>query len=101
MKLGTFNQRPDGSLTGKIATLGGLRAELTIWPVEEKNGEKSPDYRVTLSRTSAEAGAGWNRKSQQDADYIAITLDAPEFAEPINAALFPGEEAYALVWNRR
>lgn len=98
MNLGTFTKTDNGTFTGTITSLT-LKAKTTFRPIE-KEGEKAPDYRVTVG--TVECGAGWKKTSRQERDYISVKLDDPTFPAPIYATLSetetPGE--YALIWSR-
>lgn len=103
MKLGTFTPRQDGGYSGKIATLCGIQADLVLLPVTDKTNDAAPDFRVMLSRTRSEVGAGWKRIAQDSGEaYVGVELDAPGFSHPIRAALFSGiDREHALIWTRR
>lgn len=88
--------------TGDIVALSFEKRGVVFNPVE-KNGEKEPDYRVTVPAEggSVELGAAWKRTSERGQDFVSVSLDGPLLAGPFNAALFPDREGNAtLVWTR-
>lgn len=96
--IGTFTANSEGEFTGVIRTLT-LNTKASLRPVE-KEGEKSPGFRV--SADDMDIGAGWQKTSREGRDYISVKLDDPSFPAPIYATLSatdtPGE--YALIWSR-
>tara|TARA_B110001454_G_scaffold213967_2_gene233040 strand:+ start:1774 stop:2289 length:516 start_codon:yes stop_codon:yes gene_type:complete len=96
--IGTFTVNSKGEFTGVIKTLT-LNTKATLRPVE-KDGEKSPDFRI--SAANMDIGAAWKKTSREGRDYISAKLDDPSFPAPIYATLSetdtPGE--YALIWSR-
>lgn len=97
-QIGTFNRSEDGSFTGTIRTLN-INTKATIRPVA-KDGERSPDYRV--SANGVELGAGW-RKAAKDtgAEYVSVKLDDPSFTGPVYATLVQGDkDEHKLIWSR-
>lgn len=96
--IGTFTKANNGSFTGTIKT-ATLNLKTTIRPIEN-DSEKAPDYRVTVG--SFEFGAGWQKTSREQRDYVSIKLDDPSFPVPIYAMLVETETVgeYALIWSR-
>ena len=96
--IGTFTANSKGEFTGVIKTLA-LNTKATLRPVE-KEGEKSPDFRI--SAANMDIGAAWKKTSREGRDYISVKLDDPSFPAPIYATLCeadtPGE--YILIWSR-
>ena len=85
-------------ISGAVRTLTvSMKARLV--PIE-RTSRDAPDFRVMAGM--AEVGAGWNATSTDGEPYISVKLDAPSFAFPINAALWPSQTDgdYDLVWNR-
>ena len=66
----------------------------------EKEGEKSPDFRV--SAADMDIGAAWKKTSREGRDYISVKLDDPSFPAPVYATLSETDTAgeYALIWSR-
>jgi uncharacterized protein (DUF736 family) len=105
-QIGTFNRTNTG-ISGRIRTLA-LDAELVLIPVDKRDAENTPDYRVHLGdddghEVGPEVGAGWKRTGEKAGDYISLQLDDPSFGQPIRANLFQADDegtAFALQWNR-
>ena len=97
--IGTFTQAANGSFAGTIKTLT-LNAKATLRPVE-KEGDKSPDFRLAVG--SIDCGAGWQKTSREKRDYISVKLDDPSFPAPIYASLVEAEDGsgHNLIWSRR
>lgn len=96
--IGTFTANSKGEFTGVIKTLM-LNIKATLRPVE-KEGEKSPDFRI--SAANMDIGAAWKKTSREGRDYISVKLDDPSFQAPIYATLSETGTAgeYALIWSR-
>lgn len=96
--IGTFTANSKGEFTGIIRTLT-LNTKAVCRPVE-KDGEKSPDFRV--SAADMDIGAAWKKTSREGRDYISFKLDDPSFPAPIYATLSETDTAgeYALIWSR-
>jgi uncharacterized protein (DUF736 family) len=96
--IGTFTANSKGELNGVIKTLT-LNSKATLRPVE-KEGEKSPDFRIQSG--DMDIGAAWKKTSREGRDYISAKLDDPSFPAPIYATLVETETAgaYALIWSR-
>ena len=105
-QIGTFKRTKTG-ISGRLRTLA-LNAELVLIPVDKRDAENAPDYRIHLgdvdgSEVGPEVGAGWKRTGEKAGDYISLQLDDPSFGQPIRANLFQADEAgtaFALLWNR-
>jgi uncharacterized protein (DUF736 family) len=104
--IGTF-KRTKAGLSGRIRTLA-LDAVLVLIPVDKRDAENAPDYRIHLgdddgAEVGPEVGAGWKRTGEKAGDYISLQLDDPSFGQPIRANLFQANEAgteFDLLWNR-
>ncbi len=96
--IGTFTANNKGEFNGVIKTLT-LNTKATLRPVE-KEGEKSPDFRISVA--TIEIGAAWKKTSREGRDYISVKLDDPSFPAPIYATLSETETAgeHALIWSR-
>jgi uncharacterized protein (DUF736 family) len=97
----TFDKKKN-TYTGDIVTLSFEKRGVTFIPTE-KNGDKEPDYRVTVATEAGpvELGAAWKRTSEKGQDFVSVALDGPLLSAPFNAALFPDKDGKAaLVWNR-
>ncbi len=97
-QIGTFTRGDDGSFTGTIRTLN-INVKATIKSVA-KEGERSPDYRVTAN--GVELGAGWSKAAKETgAEYVSVKLDDPSFNAPVYATLVHGEGSeHRLIWSR-
>jgi len=51
---------------------------------------------------NVELGAAWQKRSEQDRDYLSVKLDDPSFPAPIYATLteVDSEDGYQLIWSR-
>ena len=92
----------DNSFTGFLKTMT-LNANITLQPIASP-GPNGPHWRV-LAENGFELGAGWKKTSQQGAEYVSLSFDAPELPTKLYANL--GREAgqddndvYAIIWNR-
>ena len=96
--IGSFTANTKGEFTGIIKTLT-LNTKATLRPVE-KEGEKSPDFRIQSGEM--DIGAAWKKTSREGRDYISVKLDDPSFPAPIYATLSETEiaGAHALIWSR-
>ena len=96
--IGTFTANPKGEFTGAIKTLT-LNTKVSLRPVE-KDGEKSPDFRISAG--AMDIGAAWKKTSREGRDYISVKLDDPSFPAPIYATLSETDTAgeYNLIWSR-
>jgi len=105
-QIGTFKRTKTG-FSGHIRTLA-LDAKLVLIPVDKRDAENAPDYRIHLgdangAEVGPEVGAGWKRTGEKAGGYISLQLDDPSFAQPIRANLFQANEAgtsFDLLWNR-
>jgi uncharacterized protein (DUF736 family) len=97
-QIGTFTRGDDGSFTGTIRTLN-INVKATIKPVA-KDGERSPDHRVTAN--GVEFGAGWSKAAKDTgAEYLSLKLDDPSFTAPVYATLVQGDNGeHNLIWSR-
>ena len=85
-----------------------LNAELILIPVDKRDAENAPDYRIHLgdvdgSEIGPEVGAGWIRTGEKAGEYVSLQLDDPSFGQPIRANLFQANEAgteFNLLWSR-
>lgn len=96
--IGTFTTNSKGEFTGVIKTLT-LNTKAGFRPVE-KEGEKSPDFRI--STADMDIGAAWKKTSREGRDYISAKLDDPSFPAPVYATLSETDTAgeYVLIWSR-
>jgi uncharacterized protein (DUF736 family) len=74
--IGTFTANSKGEIAGVIKTLT-LNTKASFRAVE-KEGEKSPDFRV--SAADMDIGAAWKKTSREGRDYISVKLDDPSFS---------------------
>lgn len=88
-RIGYVNKLDDGSYRGTLRTLS-ISAALKIMPNKEKKPDSDqPDFRVYAN--GAEIGGAWIRQGKETgADYVSISISAPEFGprrrSPISAA---------------
>jgi uncharacterized protein (DUF736 family) len=100
--IGTFT-RENTRFTGSMRTFTFHLAYVTIEPVTNKRGDKSPDYRVHCdARGLGEIGAAWKR-STDGKDYLSVRIDDPTFPAPLDCRLIKTgvEQGYSLVWERK
>jgi uncharacterized protein (DUF736 family) len=96
-QIGTFTASATGGFSGTIHTLT-LNAKIWIRPAEKEN-DRSPDYRIYAGRF--ECGAGWNKTSRGEREYVSVKLDDPGLAQPIYASLVTAENGeHRLIWSR-
>jgi uncharacterized protein (DUF736 family) len=52
---------------------------------------------------NVELGVAWQKRSENDRDYLSVKLDDPSFPAPIYATLteVEGEDGYQLIWSRQ
>jgi uncharacterized protein (DUF736 family) len=79
-QIGTFKRTKTG-ISGRIRTLA-LNAELILVPVDKRDAENAPDYRIHLgdgdgAEVGPEVGAGWKRNGEKAGDYVRCTLTTP------------------------
>jgi len=93
--IGTF-KRTDKGFDGTIKTLTlNVKAQLQQ---QTPDNDKAPNYRVFAG--SVELGAGWTKRSQSGADYVAVKLDDPSFSAPVFANLVEQDGNWVLIWSR-
>ena len=86
-------------IIGSIRTVT-ITASLELIPIDEKT-ERGPDYRVFVN--GVEAGAAWEKISQQQRPYLSVSIDDPSFAAPINGSLVDSSQepgTLRLLWDR-
>lgn len=101
MKIGLF-VASDGGFAGHLTTLT-LDIDLVLLPVENRDSDNAPDFRVIAGSDdeAREVGAGWKHVGEKAGDYVAIQIDDPMFVQPLRANLFSGENnGHVLVWSR-
>lgn len=101
--IGYVNKLDDGSYRGTLRTLS-ISAALKIMPnTDKKPDSDQPDYRVYAN--GAEIGGAWIRKNKDSADYVSISISAPEFgprrlfANLGRAAGSESDDEFAVIWN--
>ena len=99
--IGTFAPTKDGGWSGSIRTLT-IDAKLRFVPNDNRGNENAPAFRVYAGKSRV--GDAWAaRMSGETAkEFLKVSFDGPDFAEPFAAALFPSEEGgeAQLVWRR-
>ena len=101
MRIGLFIAS-DGGFAGHLTTLT-LDIDLVLLPVENRDSDNAPDFRVIAGSDdeAREVGAGWKHVGEKAGDYVAIQIDDPMFVQPLRANLFSGENnGHVLVWSR-
>ena len=95
--IGTFASTGNG-FSGSIKTLN-LNVKAKLVRIENPS-DKGPHYRIYAG--NVELGAAWQKRSEQDRDYLSVKLDDPSFPAPIYATLIEveGEEGLQLIWSR-
>ena len=97
--IANMKKQENGSFEGKLKT-ATLNAYLKLQPIGDGDtGDNKPDFRAKIG--SFEAGAGWNKISDNEKPQISVQLDAPEFPNPIYANLVPKDDQYLLIWSRQ
>jgi len=101
--IGHVTRQDDGSFKGQLRTLS-IRADIEIMPNRRKSADGQPDYRVVTN--GIEVGAAWTRRSRESgAEYVALSLAAPEFgprrlyANLGRAAGQDDDNVFAVIWN--
>ena len=95
--IGTFTKDDAGNYNGAIKTLT-LNVKTAVLRKVEKDNDKAPDFRIYAG--NVELGAAWQKRSEQDRDYLSVKLDDPSFPAPIYATLIDADEGYSLIWSR-
>src|SRR5580704_17720841 len=72
-QIGAF-KRTEAGISGRIRTLA-LDVELVLIPVDKRDAESAPDYRIYLrdiggSEVGPEVGAGWKRAGEKAGEYV-------------------------------
>ena len=93
--IGTFTSTENG-FSGSIRTLA-LNVKARIARIENPS-DKGPHFRIYAG--NVELGAAWQKRSEQDRDYLSVKLDDPSFHAPIYASLVDADEGYSLIWSR-
>jgi uncharacterized protein (DUF736 family) len=96
--IGTFNKVGE-SYIGQLDTLL-FTSKATLEPVTDKKRQKSPDFRLFAG--SREIGAAWKKISQEQVEYLSVSIDDPVFPAPINCRLLKVsiEGQCMLNWSR-
>lgn len=97
--IANMKKQENGSFEGKLKT-ATLNLHLKLQPIgDAEANDNKPDYRAKIG--SFEAGAGWNKISDNQNPYISVQIDAPEFPNPIYANLVQKDDQYILIWSRQ
>ncbi|TVR95132.1 MAG: DUF736 domain-containing protein [Rhodospirillales bacterium] len=96
-------RRTDKGFEGSLNT-PSIKSRITIVTNTAKASEGQPDYLVVVD--GAEVGGGWVRRSRTSgADYVSLSLAAPEFgprrlyANLGKAAGQDDPDVFAIIWN--
>lgn len=100
--IGHFTASKDGGWNGSIQTLK-IDTKVRFVPNDNRDNEKAPAFRVFAGKSRI--GDAWAARTSADKpkDYLQVTFDGPDLAEPLQAALFPSDEGKEaqLVWRRQ
>jgi uncharacterized protein (DUF736 family) len=97
--IANMKKQENGSFEGKLKT-ATLNLHLKLQPIgDAEANDNKPDFRAKIG--SFEAGAGWNKISDNQNPYISVQIDAPEFPNPIYANLVQKDDQYILIWSRQ
>ncbi len=97
----THNPEND-TFTGEIKTIS-IRCPIRFEPRRNKTNDRQPDYSVYTD--NVEIGAAWKKVSQEDKEYVSLTIAAPEFGRRklfANLGKAAGQDdpsVYAIIWN--
>lgn len=83
---------------GTVETLTFAPGELRFEPNADKTHDLTPDFRVY--RGASEVGAAWTKNAKRGGWYLAVTLDDPAFAAPIQCRLIAKDDRFQLLWAR-
>jgi uncharacterized protein (DUF736 family) len=119
MIVGTFKAEGD-RYTGQIDALGLAVTDITFRPVKDKKSDdldfiitgigeltdiEYPDFSTyqTVHGPTYDLGAAWKKTDETGKPYLAVKLDSPAFAAPIDCALVgPNKKGhYRLIWTRK
>lgn len=95
--IGTFTSTANG-FYGSIKTLN-LNVRARFERIENPS-ERGPHFRIYCG--AVELGAGWQKVSAENRDYLSVTIDDPSFPAPIYATLIEveGVDGLQLIWSR-
>ncbi|MBO9669572.1 MAG: DUF736 domain-containing protein [Sphingobium sp.] len=85
-----------GGFEGTIETFLTV-LEVRIEPADP-GPEAAPDFRI--HRGAAEIGAAWERQTKAKRRYLAVVIDDPSLARPIECRLVQAESHWKLMWSR-
>ena len=94
--IGTFTHTDKGTYEGQLITLA-FQAPLVLEPVNKSN-DKAPDFRIFSG--DLECGAGWQKRSKAENEYIEVKIDCPTLPAPIYANLVALDGNWSLIWTR-
>ena len=90
--IANMKKQENGSFEGKLKT-ATLNVHLKLQPIGDLDAnDNKPDFRAKIG--SFEAGAGWNKISDNQNPYVSVQIDAPEFPNPIYANLVQKDDQY-------
>ncbi len=92
-----------GAYQGRLQTLG-IDTPLCLVPVDPREGEDAPAWRVHLGdgAEGAPVGEAWSRLGGPGRFHVAVSIDGPFCAQPIHATLLTAGrgDVCHLVWSR-
>lgn len=85
---GTFTNTDQG-FTGEIRFFG-TRENVVLRPIETKDSEKAPDFRIhPADDDRIDFGAAWRKTSKEGRDYLSLKLNG--LGAPVYLRLFESE----------
>ncbi|MBL8699442.1 MAG: DUF736 domain-containing protein [Alphaproteobacteria bacterium] len=97
--IGIFETTSDGYI-GAISTLNCRLSGVKFVAVDDKRGEDSPDFRITVE--GVDLGAGWKATAKSGNPFVRVVLDDPSFPATLNASLVENREGkFSLLWSRQ
>lgn len=64
----------------------------------QNRAQAAPDFRIY--RGAAEIGAAWDRETKSKRRYLAVVIDDPSLARPIECRLVQSDTNWSLMWSR-
>lgn len=64
----------------------------------EGGAQAAPDFRVY--RGAGEIGAAWERLTKAKRRYLAVSIDDPSLARPVECRLVQSDNGWSLMWSR-
>lgn len=102
LKLGTAVKDTDGTLHGRIGSLGLGSVDFIGQEATSQDGKSYIKLIADPAGDAYEIGAAFPRE-KDGLSYYSVNLESPVFPAPLNAALFPDRsdtDQFNLVWSR-